>query len=98
MQDSGNEFHTLGDAYEHTVAVLVDLPAKLKLVTFYNQLLSALKSNLYIALAKSELKLIQAFKYVGAKQFVRKAILNWIQISLLKSSNVILKVLTHSVL
>ena len=34
MQDSGNEFHTLSDAYEHTAVVIVDLPAKLKLVTF----------------------------------------------------------------
>ena len=34
MRDSGNEFHALSNAYEHTIEVLVDLLAKLKLVTF----------------------------------------------------------------
>ena len=34
MQDSGNEFFTLSDAYEHAIVVLVNLLAKLKLVTF----------------------------------------------------------------
>ena len=34
MRDSGNEFHTLSDTYKHSVVVLVDLLAKLKLVTF----------------------------------------------------------------
>ena len=34
MQDSGSEFHTFSDACEHTVVVLVDLLAKLKLITF----------------------------------------------------------------
>ena len=33
MRDSGNEFHTFGDAYEHTFVVPVDPLAKLKLVT-----------------------------------------------------------------
>ena len=72
MRNSGNEFHMFSDAYEHTVVVLVDLLAKLKLVTFYTQLLSALTSKLYLALAKSELELIQPFKYVEAKQFMSK--------------------------
>ena len=54
------------------VVVIVDLLAKLKLVTIRTQLLSALTSKLYLALAKSELELIQAFKYVGVKQFVSK--------------------------
>ena len=59
MRGNGNEFHTLSDAYEHTVVVLVDLLAKLKLVTFETQLLlSVLTSKLYLALAKSELELI----------------------------------------
>ena len=34
MQDSGNELHTFSDTYKHTVVVLVDLLATLKLVTF----------------------------------------------------------------
>ena len=34
MRDSGNEFHTLSDAYEHTVVVLVDLLANLNLAIF----------------------------------------------------------------
>ena len=72
MRDSGNEFHTFSDAYEHTVALLVNLHAKLKLVTFQTQLFSALTSKLYLALAKSELELIQPSKYVGAKQFMSK--------------------------
>ena len=44
MWDSGNEFHTLSDANEHTIVELVDLLAKLKLVTFWTQLISALTS------------------------------------------------------
>ena len=71
MRDSGNEFHMLSDAYKHMVVVLVDLLANLKLVTFQTQL-SALTSKLYLALAKSELELIQSFKYVGAKQFMNE--------------------------
>ena len=72
MLDSGNKFHTLSDAYEHTVVVIVDLLAKPKLVTFQTQLLSALTSKLYLALAKSEPELIQPFKYVEAKKFMSK--------------------------
>ena len=72
MRGSGNEFHTLSDAYEHTVVVPEDLLAKLKLVTFETQFLSASTSKLYLALAKSELELIQPFKCVGTKQFVSK--------------------------
>ena len=34
MRDSGNEFHTLSDAYKHMVIVLKHLLAKIKLVTF----------------------------------------------------------------
>ena len=41
MRDSGNEFHTLSDAYEHMVVVLVDLLGNLQLVVFQTQLLSA---------------------------------------------------------
>ena len=34
MRDSGKEFHTLSDAYEHTVVVRGNLLSKLKLETF----------------------------------------------------------------
>ena len=72
MRYNGYEFQTLSDALDLTVVVLIDLLAKLKLVTFWTQLLSTLTCKLYLALAKSELKLIQPYKYVGAKQFVSK--------------------------
>ena len=34
MRDSGNKFQMFSDAHKQTVVVRVDLPAKLKLVTF----------------------------------------------------------------
>ena len=46
IQYSGNEFYSFSYAYELTVVVVVDLFAKLKLVTFWTQLLSALTGKL----------------------------------------------------
>ena len=67
MQDSGNEFHTLSDAYEHTV-VVQDLLAKLKLVTCGRSQLSVVESSrTHVEVLGLEAQLLGLVPYKSSK-------------------------------